>query len=239
MRLAIIAAGESSRMFGDGITVPKSLIEIGGVPIIGRVLQAAIRNGVREICCVVNPRFKELEDYLTSSPLCEYCRMTVVKQETPSSMHSLFILAPFLTSGPFCLATADTVFLQKDYDAYIAAARKCKSDGMLALTNCIHDERPLCVTCDKDMRITDLSDSPEGCEWASGGLYYMSPRVFDAMSTALGQGIGRMRNFLRLLLRRGYDLHGFPFGTMIDVDHASDLRMAESLLARECGDNRG
>jgi NDP-sugar pyrophosphorylase family protein len=106
-------------------------------------------------------------------------------------------------------------------------------DGVLALTNFIDDEKPLCAKVDENMRITAFSDRKDGFEWATGGLYYFTPRIFNAVEEALYFSVKRLSNFLRMLLDRNYSIYGYAFSKIIDVDHVSDIRIAEQFIRQE------
>lgn len=229
MRFAVIGAGEGSRLKEDGILVPKPLVRICGVPLSERILRIAARQGATSLHMIINSSFPEVKAYLESIdfgvPLD--CRLL----STPSSMHTLFALAPQLKGEPFCLATVDTVFRENEFQDFIRfAASSQNTDGVLAVTGFICDERPLCVDVDKDQNILAFMDSKGNLDWATGGIYYFSPRIFDEMEFAVGSGVMRLRNFLRLLLRRGYALKAFPFSKIIDVDRLSDIQEAERFL---------
>ncbi len=147
-------------------------------------------------------------------------------------MHSLFALARSLRDSPFCLAAVDTVFREDEFKRFLAFARaKTSADGILAITRFVADEKPLCVGVDAQMRVIRLSDTKESFERVTGGLYYFSPRIFDVIDDAWRSGTTRLRNFLRLLLTHNYQLYGYPFSKMIDVDHVVDIAVAEQFLA--------
>lgn len=82
----------------------------------------------------------------------------------------------------------------------------------------------------KDGTILKFSNTKEGYSWVTCGVYYFQPGIFSEKQYALETGISRLRNFLRLLITRGYTLKGFPFPKIIDVDHLNDIEKAEELL---------
>ncbi len=237
MKLAIIAAGEGSRLKAEGIHGSKPMVRINGVPMIERIISVAEMAGLSECCCIVNEDSRDLYDYLVSAR--QRLPVHVIVRSTPSSMHSLFALAPLLGESPFCLATVDAVFREEEFRGFITtASNRVDSDGTLAVTGYIHDEKPLCVALNAHGRITEFSDRAEGYNLATGGLYVFTPRIFDLMEEALRVGTARLRNFLRLLLQRGYRLHGYVFSKIIDVDHAEDILEAEEYLAGESAHRR-
>ena len=232
MVFAVIAAGEGSRLKQEGVSVSKPLVPIRGVPMIERLVQLAIQSGASRFCCIINEEAADLKEYLLKRAIPIPCQMIV--KSTPSSMHSLFALAPLLRESPFCLTTADAVFRADEFHRFVAqASTRTDTEGVLAITDYIDDERPLCVEIDDQGRILAFRDSQNELRWATGGIYYFAPSIFDVMDQALEQGVSRLRNFLRHLLACGYRLHGYPFSKIIDVDHISDVEAAERFLLEQ------
>ena len=229
MNLAIIGAGESSRIKAEGLTGSKHLIKVNGECLIERIIRIAKQNGANKVFCIINEHEPELKYFLSNRDFGIPFRLIV--KSTPSSMHSLFLLAPFLKKEPFCLATVDSVFNENEYSDFLNYSSLQEDvDGTLAVTKYIDDEKPLCVAMDEQDTIIKFSDSKDGYNWATGGIYFFSPKIFNEIDSALGNGILRLRNFLRLLVKKGFILKGFSFSKIIDVDHLSDITKAESLI---------
>lgn len=237
MNFAIIGAGESSRIKAEGLNTPKHLIKLGDEYLIERIIRIASENGADVISCIINENEPELKEYLQSNKFSVPVKCIV--KNTPSSMHSLFALSPHLTNGPFCLATTDSVFLENEFSDFINYCSSNKDvDGTLAVTQFIDDEKPLCVDLDNQNNITKFSDVKNGFSWATGGIYYFSPKIFEEMTFALETGITRLRNFLRLLIDNDYKLKAFPFSKIIDVDHVNDIKIAEEFLSDHSAKNQ-
>ncbi|MGE5352330.1 MAG: nucleotidyltransferase family protein [Acidobacteriota bacterium] len=229
MNLAIIGAGESSRLRNEGLQVPKHLISLDGEYLIERTLRIARENGIQMAFCIINEKEHLLKQYLSSTDFG--IPLELIIKSTPSSMHSLFELSPFLKNDPFCLATVDSVFDESEFSDFINYSKaQDNADGVLAITGFIDDEKPLCVALDECDRIFRFSDNKEGYNWATGGLYYFTPGIFNEVQKALKYRIERLRNFLRLLVSEGYVLKGFSFSKMIDIDHFSDIKQAHLFL---------
>ena len=145
-------------------------------------------------------------------------------------MHSLFALAPYLREEQFLLSTVDPVFEEKEFENFLHYARQHPLvDGILAVTQFIDDENPLFVQLANDHRILNFSKS-EQSHWITGGMYIFSPTIFRDIDTVLKNKIERLRNFLKYLIEKGYQLEGYPFSKIVDVDHLRDIRVAEELL---------
>lgn len=232
MNLAIIGAGESSRLRAEGLMTPKHMIKLNGEHLIERVIRIGRENGLEKIYCIINTHEPELKEYLLTNYFG--IPLKLIMKDTESSMHSLFELSSYLTAEPFVLATTDSVFLENEFSGFLKyCIANNKTDGVLAVTQFIDDEKPLCVELDNENNIIKFSDVKDGFSWATGGIYYFSPRIFDKMSFALETGVTRLRNFLRLLISSGYKLQAFPFSKIVDVDHLNDIKTAEDFLSNQ------
>ena len=110
MKFAIIAAGEGSRLAEEGITAPKPLIPLDGVPMIERLVRIFAANDAEEIVIIVNRLRPETEKFVRHlSQTHPEWNIRLEVATTPSSMHSFARIAPLLAGAPFCLTTVDTI----------------------------------------------------------------------------------------------------------------------------------
>ena len=233
MNYAIIAAGEGSRLAQEGVKKPKPLVELNGEPMIGRLINVFTRCNAESISIIVNNEMKEVKAYLdTLNPGVPF---NVVVKSTPSSMHSFFELSRVIKKGKFCLTTVDTIFREDDFARYIAAFEAdTVSDGMMAVTPFIEDEKPLYVDVDNNMNIRAFRDAAyEGARFISGGVYALNDKAITVLEDCMSRGIARMRNFQRALIDAGLSLKAYPIEKIVDVDHAGDIEVAERFLRGE------
>lgn len=233
MNYAIIAAGEGSRLAQEGVKKPKPLVELNGEPMIGRLINVFTRCNAESISVIVNNEMKEVKAYLdTLNPGVPF---NVVVKSTPSSMHSFFELSCVMQKGKFCLTTVDTIFHEEDFAKYIAAFEAdTSSDGMMAVTPFIEDEKPLYVDVDDSMTIRAFRDAAyEGAHFISGGVYALNDKAITVLEDCMNRGVARMRNFQRALIDAGLCLKAYPIEKIVDVDHAGDIEVAERFLRGE------
>ena len=232
MNFAIIAAGEGSRLTKEGIKCPKPLIGLQGVPLLERLVRIFERHGASSISIIINRRQPQTEAFLRN--LKADCPINIVVEDTPSSMHSLHALSKHLRGDKFCLTTVDTLFHEEEFTEYINALEKCGTDGIMAVTDYIDDEKPLYVATGKGLEITGFHDSPTPeTKYISGGIYGLPPQALDILDKCMARGIERMRNFQRALVENGLELKAHPFKKIIDIDHAEDIAKAEKFLSEE------
>ncbi|MBO4499299.1 MAG: NTP transferase domain-containing protein [Bacteroidaceae bacterium] len=231
MNFAIIAAGEGSRIAGEGSEFPKPLVRIGGKPMIGRLLEIMQGCGAGRITVAVNPANVLTVQYLGS--LREEFGLEIVEMSTPSSMHTLYELSGLFKGGPFCVTTVDTVFRREDFRRYIEAFSDSDADAMMGVTGYVDDEKPLYVGVGNDMVINGFFDTPCDCRFVSGGIYGLTERCLDSLERCIASGQSRMRSFQRQLIADGLKVKAFDFGKVVDVDHLSDVDAANSLVAED------
>lgn len=234
MHYGIIAAGEGSRLAQEGVSLPKPLVDLNGEPMIGRLINLFANCGAESVNVVVNEQMTEVADYLRSFKMPEGVPLNLKVKSTPSSMHTFHELSSMLRGkGRFIVTTVDTVFRPEEFKRYADAFREASSgtDGMMAVTSFIDDEKPLYVETAADGRIVAFRDTswPEA-EFISAGIYGLDARALKVLDDCMAQGVSRMRNFQRALVASGLNLSAFPMGKVMDVDHASDLEKAREFL---------
>lgn len=230
MKLAIIAAGDSSRMKEDGIGIPKPLIKINGIPIIERNLRIAYENGIREVACIINEQSEILYDFLTSKEFGVKIKLKV--KNTSSSMHSFLELSEMLDEH-FCMITGDSVFSESEFASYYNLISNTKYDAVLGITDFIDDEKPLYVNINDESEIESLDDFAKKPHWITAGIYYFKPQVYGFKEMALNNNISKLRNYLRLLSENQLKIYGYKFSKVIDVDHVTDIKQAEMFLSED------
>lgn len=229
MNYAIIAAGEGSRLAQEGVTLPKPLVKLNGTEMIRRLINIFLNNNASSISVIINEEMLQVQEYISNLKLD--IPFNVVVKSTPSSMHSFFELRNFLRQGKFCLTTVDTIFKEEEFSKYIQSfINDSESDGMMAVTDFIDDEKPLYVDVDNDMTITGFLDQSKNSKYISGGIYGLTPKAIDTLEACLQSGQSRMRNFQRQLVTDSLLLRAYPFAKIVDVDHAEDIKKAEQFI---------
>lgn len=231
MNYAIIAAGEGSRLVQEGVKLPKPLVNLCGTPMIKRLIDIMTDCNPESLSIIVNEQMTEVRDYLESLKLPMPLHLTV--KTTPSSMHSFYEVSRHFKDGKFILTTVDTIFREEDFRAYVEAFEADDTtDGYMAVTSFIDDEKPLYIDVDADMRITAFRDRPfEGMKYISGGIYGLTAPALKVLENCMETGVSRMRNYQRALVEAGLNLKAYPFPKIIDVDHAGDIATAEAFIS--------
>lgn len=245
MHYGIIAAGEGSRLRQEGVEMPKPLVKLNGVPMIERLIRLFVDNGAESVSVIVNEQMTEVADFLRSLADSIPVPLNLVVKTTESSMHSFYHLSRLMRGkGRFVLTTVDTIFrpeaLKQYADAFATAP--VEVDCMMGITPYVEDEKPLYVAVgpekgsfeepDKSYDIIGFLDTPTpDIRFVSGGVYGLNESAIDILEDCLAQGVSRMRNFQRALIAGGLNVKGYDMGKIIDVDHSSDIAVANEFLA--------
>ena len=241
MKFAIIAAGEGSRLAQEGICVPKPLVRIGGEPLVDRLVRVFTACNASEIVVICRP---DGTGNTSPSSVAKHLQqlqarcdipLRVLTKATPSSMHSLFELSPYLDDEPFVLTTVDTIFREAEFQKFVTEFKRIiaavEADGLMGVTTYIDDEKPLYVRTVQSSQGRDaFLDSDEAPLYISGGIYGLTPRSLLSLRACIERGESRMRNFQRALLADGLHLRAYPFTKVLDIDHAADIAKAEQFI---------
>jgi NDP-sugar pyrophosphorylase family protein len=228
MKAAIIAAGQGERLQRAGVAGPKPLVRVAGVPLIEHTLNAIRAAGLREVVCIINE---------ASAAVAAHCAritdpaLTFVQRTTPSSMESLFTLAPHLQDGAFLLLTVDAIVAPTAVRDFVRAARAREdADGVLAVSTFIDDEKPLRVACGAGDRITALGGAAGSSPIVTAGFYVFRPTIFAEIAAARAAGLTALRQFLAHLVARDYRLYAARVPKSVDVDRPEDIAAAEAFI---------
>lgn len=230
----IIAAGDGKRIKEDGISIPKPLVKIAGQPMIGRLIKLMENVGARSVNVIINKDMPDVGEYLQSFVPQLNCPLRFLSTQTPSSMHSFYELLQFMNpEDRYVVTTVDTVFEETEFRRYVEYFTNLddRLDGVMGVTRFIDDESPLYVKTDTNNFITAFEDGSDqqNC-FVSAGIYGLCRTSLPVLEQCVETGIKRMRNFQRNLLKVGLNLKAFDMGTVIDIDHLSDIEKANAFL---------
>jgi len=222
----IIAAGEGSRLRQGGWIVPKPMVPVAGVPLIESAIRNFIAAGITRLSVIVNEQERDCAAWVRTRFPELYLRMIV--KTTASSLESFREVAGGAGEGRMLVSTVDAWCRPADFVRFVESARcRPREATVLAVTPLVADEKPLGATLDTEGRVTALGvKSPV---LVTAGVYLVSER---ARRLEPPPRLGRLREYLAWLLDSGEPMYGEVIETVVDVDRAEDVALAEALAAR-------
>lgn len=229
MNLVIIETEKNSRIKTKRLKSSVSNLKIKGEYLIERIIRIGRINGVKQVFCIINSHEPELEQSLSTNNLGIPTQIIVPDLRSP--MHILFALASVHNKEPFFLSNTNSVFLEREFSEFVTySSLQEDTDGVIAVTKYLNDEKPLAVAMNDEDIILKFNDSKEGYNWVNGGVYYFSSQILNETNYAFQSDITGIEKFLQFLIERKYVLKGFSFSKIINVENDADIIKAEDLI---------
>jgi NDP-sugar pyrophosphorylase family protein len=221
----IIAAGEGSRLRQAGWTMPKPMVPVAGVPLIELTIRNFMAAGISRLSIIVNEQERDCAAWV----LARFAELDlrVIVKTTASSLESFREVAGAPEIGRMLVSTVDAWCRPADFARFVSSAvRRPREATVLAVTPLIADEKPLGVRVGAEGRVTALGLASPAL--VTAGVYLVSER---ARRLEPPSHLGRLREHLGWLLDSGEPMFGEVIETVVDVDRAEDVALAESLAA--------
>jgi glucose-1-phosphate cytidylyltransferase len=180
--VAILCGGRGARLQEHTRTIPKPLVEIGGLPILWHVIRLYAHAGFREFVLCTGYLGDQIAAFVDGPEWPEGVEVTCVDtgEETPTGGR-LHAAATRLDGGAtFCATYADGV---ADVDLRALLAFHGGHDGAATMT-AVRPRMPFGVTELEGDRVAGFREKPRSEHWVNGGFF-----VFDrAVLGRLGPG---------------------------------------------------
>ena len=227
MKYAIVAAGCGSRLQDGGLSTPKPLTMISGVPMIKRIIDILMDNNAESIHVVTNADLPEIAEYLRSLP--KDIPLHVEEIRSPDNFFSLHECVKNI-EGKFIGLTVDSIFVPAEFKRYVEEFEKYPdTKGLMGVTGFIDDEKPLYIEIADDMTITDYGLVPfQGTQWVSAGIYGLSSTIMKMAES--DPRADCLNAFQKSLTVKGIPLTGHDLGKVFDVDRPHDIAVAEAFI---------
>jgi glucose-1-phosphate cytidylyltransferase len=182
--VAILCGGRGARLQEHTRTIPKPLVEIGGLPIVWHVIRLYAQAGFREFVLLTGYLGDQIEAFVAGHAWPEGVRVTCVDTglDTPTGgrLHAA-AQAGVLGgegAGVFCATYADGV---ADVDLRALLAFHAAHDGAATMT-VVRPTLPFGVTELGDDRVTGFREKPRSEHWVNGGFFVFDASVLDRLA---------------------------------------------------------
>lgn len=226
MRALIPVAGVGTRLRPHTYTLPKVLLNVGGKPIVGHIVDKLMDIDVRDISVVVGYMGEMVEEYLRAN--YKKANFHFYYQEERLGLgHATYVaLSENVSDEPLLIILGDTVF---DVDLAPLLKSEYSSIGVRK----VDDPRRFGVAETVGNRVSKLVEKPDNptSNLAIVGLYYVkSPKkLHAALQEVIDKNIKtkgeyQLTDALQLMLNRGEVI------TFFEIDGWYDCGKAETLL---------
>jgi glucose-1-phosphate cytidylyltransferase len=180
--VAILCGGRGARLQEHTRTIPKPLVEIGGLPIVWHVIRLYAHAGFREFVLCTGYLGEQIAAFADGHDWPEGVRVTCVDTglDTPTGGR-LAAAAEHLGGAPggaFCATYADGV---ADVDLPALLRFHAEHDGAATVT-VVRPTLPFGVTeLDGGDRVSGFREKPRSEQWVNGGFFVFDTAVLERL----------------------------------------------------------
>ena len=226
------AAGVGTRLRPHTYTRPKVLLQVGGKPMLGHLLDELAALGIRKTVLIVGYMGERVVAYVRD----HHPELEVEFVEQPERLglgHAVSLAAPHAGSGPILIVLGDTLF-EADLAAVLAGGTS--SIGVKAVDD---PKRFGIVEVDARGRVLRMVEKPDqpASNLAITGVYYFSrgEPLFAALRELQERGVRTRGEFqltdgMQLLVERGEILTTFPITGWYDCGKTETLLETNRVL---------
>lgn len=183
-RAVIPAAGRGLRLDRPG--TPKPLVDVGGQPMIVRLIDQLARFGIEQVVIVVGYEADKVSRALARHPAIDIEVEIVGNIRWEEGLACSILAARDLVQGPFLLAMADHVFDDALIDRMVAAERGPASVTALVDPNVdrVFDLDSAVKVRRRGSQVADIGFTLEKFDAVDAGLFSAGIELFDALEAA-------------------------------------------------------
>jgi len=222
MRAIILAGGKGVRLAPLTEVIPKSLVPVGGKPILELVIRQLKGYGFTHITLAVGYLAQLIEAYFQDGAQWGV-RIDYSVESSPLGTAGPLALIEGL-SDTFLVMNAD-VLTNLDYRELVTYHRA--HGGVVtvgAYQRQVTIDLGVIISDNHDCRIKDYVEKPTTSHLVSMGVYIFEPRVLEFIK---GRGYLDFPDLVKLLLSQGLPVHYYPFtGYWLDIGRHEDYEQA-------------
>ena len=239
MRAIIPVAGFGTRLKPHTYSLPKVLLNVGGKPIIGNIIEKLLSENINKATFVVGHLGDKIKDYVRK----EFPQLQsdfVEQKEMLGLGHAILTAAPTFDDDDLFIILGDTIF---DVDLKDVLKNKVTSLGVKE----VEDPRRFGVAVVENETIKELIEKPQTpiSKLALVGLYYTCNSVLlkDCLQELVDKNIKTKNEYqltdaLQLMIDKGEKITTFPVEGWYDCGKPETVLSSNQFLLSKNGSNR-
>lgn len=225
----ILAAGKGTRLHPITATRTKAMAPVAGKPIVARVMETLIENGIGDFVLLISPDDQEITGYFQEQFGADLAIRFVVQPQRLGMANALGLAAPFIR-GPFILSACDNLTPAAHIAELLDTHEKTQANATLSLmkidiakassTGIIEWENGL---------IRRIVEKPKPEEAPSNisslPLYVFSPKILAYLSAVKPSPRGEyeLQDAIQMLIERDGQVTGVLTPSRVQLTNVADL----------------
>ncbi|MEJ5309339.1 MAG: sugar phosphate nucleotidyltransferase [Anaerolineae bacterium] len=230
MQGVILAAGKGSRLHPITLSRSKAMLPILGKPIVERVMEVLLANGVNDFILVVSPEDRDITHYFRRESTLEAEVRFVYQTERLGMAKALQCAAPLITED-FVLSACDNLVTTADVGRLMASWQTEPQPNALLTLMPVTRERisTTGIVAMDGPWITRIVEKPTPEEAPSNisslPLYVFSPRLLAYLPEVAPSPRGEyeLQDAIQMLIRRDGRVGGVMVERRLTLTNAADL----------------
>jgi len=239
MRAVIPVAGLGTRLKPHTYSLPKVLLNVGGKPILGHIVEKILMQGITEATFVIGHLGEMIQDYIHNNYPQLKCEF-VVQNEMLGLGHAIYKSAPTFNEDKIFIILGDTIF-------DVELKNVLSSEHSLLGVKEVEDPSRFGVAIKKGEFIDKLIEKPDilVSKLALVGLYYVanSKLLAECLNELVDKDIKTVGEYqltdaLQLMIDKGEKMGTFPVEGWYDCGKPETLLSTNQFLLSKNGTNR-
>ena len=234
----LLAAGTGSRLQPLTLDTPKCLTEVGGIPILERLVNNLRAQGFKRLVVVIGHLGDRIQEFLQQHAADMQVEYVINPDyRTTNNIYSLWLARQHIRE-PFLLVESDLVFEKRMLDNMLQADRMAVSimlPWMNGTTVELGSQGQVSAFCKSD----DIHD--DACQYKTVNIYSISMDSWSRIEKRLGHYVsaGRLGEYYEVVFAEmiadgtlSFDAVFFDEDRWYEIDTRADLRKAENLFVQ-------
>ncbi|MBN1218731.1 MAG: NTP transferase domain-containing protein [Anaerolineae bacterium] len=229
MQAVILAAGKGSRLNPITLNRTKAMVPILGRPIVERVMETMVKNGIREFIMIISREDGEVGRYFQEQTTLDVDIQFVVQKERLGMANALCLAVPYL-HDTFVLSACDNLTPVEHIAELIATHQQQQANATLSLMKA----EPAMISRTgvveiQNGQITQIVEKPAldeaPSDIASLPLYVFSPKLLQYLAEVKPslRGEYELQDAIQMLIERDGHVTGVITQSRLQLTNAADL----------------
>ncbi|MGM0613436.1 MAG: nucleotidyltransferase family protein [Bacteroidota bacterium] len=220
----IMAGGRGQRLRPITDTVPKSMVKLGGKPIIEHTIDRLISYGIENIYISVNYLKEQIMDYFGDGSEKSITIQYIEEAKPLGTAGALSLVEDF--SNDILLTNSD-LFTNIDYEDFYLAFLEQKADmGIASIPYTVNI--PYAILDEENNTVQSFKEKPSHTHYANGGIYLIKKEIITQIPENIFFNTTDLMQ--KLIDGKMNVIHNPLTGYWIDIGKHEDLKRAQEIV---------
>ncbi|MEK6874185.1 MAG: nucleotidyltransferase family protein [Nanoarchaeota archaeon] len=231
MKALILAAGKGKRLLPITEEIPKAMVEIGGRPILEKIINQLKDQEVTDLIIVVGYKKEVVQNYFGDGTDLGVRISYIEQKELLGTGHAVLLAKDVLSAeSDFLLIFADTIF----DDISLQQIMSAQGEGIVGVVHVDDPRRFGVVKIGSDKIVEYIIEKPEipPSSLAVAGIYRLPTSIFNALQTIplSPRGEYELPHAVNALIKNGVVFRTVILHQFVDIGTIEQLKQARLLV---------